>query len=67
MAGLDPNSSTFDTLPPHFIKGLEDENIKEAFDASFSSIKKVLSEQNMTNFSGFSLRCLASVVHYLNE
>ena len=53
MAGLDPNSSTVDTLPPHFIKGLEDENIKEAFDMSFSSVKKVLSDQNMINFSGF--------------
>ena len=67
MAGLDPNSSTFDTLPPHFVKGLEDENIKEAFDMSYSSVKKVLSDQNMTNFSGFLLRCLASVVCHSNE
>ena len=61
IAGLDPNSSTFDTLPPHFIKGLEDENIKEAFDMSFSSVKKVLSEKNDKLFrvftSMFSFSC----------
>ena len=64
MACLDPNSPVFDTLPPHFVKGLEEQVICDAFNLCFKNIRKSLDERDIVNMTGLLLRCLASIVHH---
>jgi len=51
LAGLDPDHSTFDVLPPHFTK-TDDPKIKEAMNLCFGNIIIML------------LWCLSSLVHH---
>ena len=65
LSGLDPNSSTFAAIPPHFVEGMDNEYINEAMHFCFSSI---LGRQDAKalhgNAKGILLRCLASMVHH---
>jgi hypothetical protein len=60
LAGLDPNSSNFSGLPPHWnvASPLEDDNIKEAMQLMYADILQV--HQTMT---GVLVCMLASVVY----
>lgn len=60
LAGMDPNTSEFSVLPPHWITAspMEDDDIKEALDLMYGTIM-----QSHPNMSGVLLRLLASVVH----
>ena len=69
LAVLNPNKASFASLPPHFIKGMEDKDVKEAMDLCFTSIIRNENENNVdislnTNVCGLLLRCLASMVHH---
>ena len=64
LAGLDPHSPSFETLPPHFTAGMENESINDAMQRCFPSILKKHSTETQTNMTGILLRCLASIVHH---
>ena len=65
MACVDPDSESFDTLPPHFTKNMDEEPvIKEAFDLCFKNVFSSLDEKDVVNITGLLLRCLASMVHH---
>ena len=53
MSCLDPNSTNFDALPPHFTQGLENPTISKAFDLCFKNIIRAINENDMNNFTGF--------------
>ena len=67
MSCLDLNSPNFNVLPPHFIYGLENQIISEAFNICFKNIINSVSENNIENFTGFLLRCLASIVYHSDK
>jgi hypothetical protein len=60
LAGLDPNSSDFSVLPPHWnlASPLEDDDIKEAMQSMYANILRA--HPTMT---GVLVRMLASVVY----
>ena len=62
LAGLDPNSTSFRVLPPHFTCGLENPHVQMALDMCFGRILK--SRQNLPYLPGFFLRLLASIVYH---
>ena len=64
LAGLDPHSSDFEVLPPHFIEGMENKTIKEGMTKSFFYILKLQDIEDKVNIIGLLLRCLASVVYH---
>lgn len=64
LAGLDPMSANFDALPPHFTKGIEDNDIKEVLKMNFKNIYKIAEEDDRSNLMGILLQCLASIVHH---
>ena len=64
LAGLDPHSPSFETLPPHFTAGMENNSINDAMQRCFPSILKKHSTETQTNMTGILLRCLASIVHH---
>ena len=41
LAGLDPNTTTFEVLPPHFTVGMENIHVKEAVNICFPNISKL--------------------------
>jgi hypothetical protein len=59
-AGLDPNSPDFAILPPHFIVGLDDNDVKEAMSLSFGNIG------NHFNCTGTLAFLLASLVYNID-
>ena len=61
LAGLDPNTSTFKVLPPHFIVGMENIHVKEAVNIYFPNISKL---NGLANIKGLLLWSLASVVYH---
>ena len=61
LAGIDPNTSTFEVLPPHFTVGMENIHVKEAVNICFPNISKL---NGLANIKGFLLRSLASVVYH---
>ena len=67
MTCLDPNSTNFDALPPHFTQGLENTKISKAFDLCFKNVIRAINENYMNNFTGFLLRCLASKVYHADN
>ena len=62
LAGLDPDSVTFDVLPPHFIN-TDDEHIDQAMELWFGNILSMLGDED-TFMLPILLRCLASLVHH---
>jgi hypothetical protein len=60
--GLDPNSTDFDVLPPHFKEGTENEHIQRAMELCFGPIIKELEATH--SVKGFLLLCLASMVYH---
>jgi hypothetical protein len=64
LAGLDPHSSSFEVLPPHFIEGLENEKIFQGLSICFYNIMKLQNIEGRVNIIGLLLRCLASLVHH---
>ena len=61
LAGLNPNTSSFEVLPPHFIVGSENLHVNEALNMCFPNISKL---NGMPNIKGLLLRCLASVIYH---
>uniref|UniRef100_A0A6S8STW9 Uncharacterized protein n=1 Tax=Chaetoceros debilis TaxID=122233 RepID=A0A6S8STW9_9STRA len=61
LAGLDPDSSTFDVLPPHFTKP-DDPRINVAMELCFGNILGMLGNDSFMH--PILLRCLASLVHH---
>ncbi len=64
LAGLDPQSTDFAALPPHFIAGIEDEHINKAMELNFKNTYKMAKSDNASNMIAILLRCLASIVHH---
>ena len=62
LAGLDPNSTSFRVLPPHFKCGLENEHVQRALNMCFGRILR--SRKNLRFLPGFFLRLLASIVYH---
>jgi hypothetical protein len=62
LAGLDPTSTQFRVLPPHFTCGLENPVVSQALDMCFGRILKAHS--NLAYLPGFFLRLLASIVYH---
>ena len=62
LAGLDPNTPEFATLPPHFKEGIENENIVYGMKRCFPSIMTLNDEETRKNMTGLLMRCLASIV-----
>ena len=56
LAGLDPHSSDFEVLPPHFIEGMENKTIKEGMTKSFFYILKLQDIEDKVNIIGLLLR-----------
>ena len=64
LSGLDPHSSSFGTLPPHFTVGMENEYIKDAMHRCFPNIFEKCSTKTQDNMIGVLLRCLASITFH---
>jgi hypothetical protein len=62
LAGLDSTSSTFGVLPPHFICGIENADVKEALFSCFGGILNARS--NVVNLPGTFLLLLVSIVYH---
>jgi hypothetical protein len=62
LAKLDPDSVTFDVLPPHFIN-TDDEHINQAMKLWFGNILSMLGDED-TFMLTILWRCLASLVHH---
>ena len=62
LAGLDPNSTNFRVLPPHFTCGLENEYVREGIDLCHRKILK--SRKNLDFLPGIFLIFLASIVYH---
>ena len=60
MAGLDPNSTDFAILPPHFTVGLDDDDVAEAMSMSFADIG------DRFGCNGVLALYLASMVHNID-
>ena len=67
MTGLDPNTGTFDTLPPHFVVGLDDEHVQKVFAGCINNIITSLEGKDIANITGLLMRCLTSIVHHSSE
>jgi hypothetical protein len=64
LAGFNPNDTTFDTLPPHFIVGNENPYVKIAMNLCFPKLLQRLDAmQDVDHFRGLLLRVLASFVY----
>ena len=61
LAGLDPNTPEFATLPPHFKEGIENENIVYGMKRCFPSIITLNDEETRKNMTGLLMRYLASI------
>lgn len=67
LAGFQPNHSTFDTLPPHFTIGFENQTIKSAMCICFPIILQKIdgnSTQQSCHIRGLLQRLLASFVYH---
>lgn len=64
LSGLDPHSSSFGTLPPHFTVGMENEYIKDAMHRCYPNIFGKYSTEAQNNMIGVLLRCLASITFH---
>lgn len=64
LAGLNPHSSQFEIIPPHFTVGMENEDVKEAMNRCFYNILQLQDDKVRSNVIGVLLRCLASIVHH---
>lgn len=62
LAGLDPDSVTFDVLPPHFVN-TDDKHIKQAMELCFGNILSMLGNED-TFMYPILMRCLASLIHH---
>lgn len=62
LAGLSPNKTNFDAIPPHFTVGMENRYIKEAMELCFKCILENV--ELISNVRALLLRCLASIVHH---
>ena len=57
MSCLNPNSTNFDALPPHFTQGLENPTTSKAFDLCFKNVIGAINENDMNNFTVFTVMC----------
>ena len=64
LSGLDPHSSSFGTLPPHFTVGMENEYVKDAMHRCFPNIFQKHGTETQNNMIGVLLRCLASITFH---
>ena len=62
LAGLDPTSTTFQVLPPHFTCGLENEYVREAVQMCYGRVISL--RQNLDYLPGLFVLVLASVVYH---
>lgn len=67
LAGLDPNNTGFDVLPPHFIVDMSNEDVKHAMQLCFAKILNSHGDEidNGESFlPALLFRCLASFVYH---
>jgi hypothetical protein len=65
LAGFLPNKTTFDTLPPHFTVGLENQKVKDAVALCWPKLfQRIQSNMAQDNIKGLLLRVLASIVFH---
>jgi hypothetical protein len=65
LAGLNPEEADFDTLPPHFVVGMENEHVKNAMYLMFGNIVRIETKRTENSFVlALLLRCLAAFVHH---
>jgi hypothetical protein len=62
LAGLDPNSTSFWVLPPHFTCGLENQYVKEGIELCYGKLLE--SRKNLDFLPGIFLLFLASIVYH---
>lgn len=62
LAGLDPNCTNFQVLPPHFTCGLENEHVKEGIEICYGRILNA--RKNLDYLPGICLLMLASIVYH---
>ena len=68
LAGLSPNLPTFDTLPPHFLVGCENPDVKTALNICFPKIMaKANGNDSLLHVRGLLLRYLASLVYHSDK
>jgi len=66
LAGLPPNAVDFAALPPHFIYGMENEDVKQALQIRFGCIIDLYEERQSGGIVGVLLYFLASVVYHMD-
>ena len=64
LAELDPHSSIFETLPPHFTVEMENEFINDAMHRCFPSNLEKRCKETKGNVMGVLFQCLASMTHH---
>lgn len=64
LAGFQPNSASFEQLPPHFTVGFENPTIKRATNLCFPKLLHRLQSEESYHVRGLLLRTLASVVYH---
>ncbi len=64
LAGLDPMTSNFDVLPPHFTVGIEDEDVRNGLKSNFKWIFMMAQQDERSCLVSILMRCLASLVHH---
>ena len=65
LAGLDPDSESFDVLPPHFTVGIGNNHLKKAFHICYGKIVEAEGDNNFTK--AILTRCLASLIYHADE
>ena len=60
LAGLDPNTSEFASLPPHFTTPSTDTDVEDALKICFGDLAEKY------NFKGQLMLCLASMIHHVD-
>lgn len=66
LAGLQPNSISFATLPPHFTEGMENHSVAEAMGICFGSIVELYPELSGCGLVGVLLILLGSIVFHMD-
>ena len=64
LVGYDPMSTDFDSIPPHFIEGLENEFVKQAMERTYPNIYQNEKKNPESPMIAILMRCLASIVHH---
>lgn len=64
LAGLDPMSHHFEAIPPHFVEGIDDADVKMGVEMNFKNIYRNAKNDASSNMTAILVRCLASLVHH---